>query len=97
MTYARNTTLSAMRPTTRSRRTLERYGADGFAYATQGNLATVIFAMENRVRIAPWVHRFSDVESFHHWLNLLMPTSSQANPLSNKLSSYSGFSSMARL
>lgn len=77
--------------------TLERYGADGFAYATQGNLATVIFAMENRVRIAPWVHRFSDVESFHHWLNLLMPTSSQANPLSNKLSSYSGFSSMARL
>ena len=27
---------------------MNRYGADGFAYATQGTLATVIFVMENR-------------------------------------------------
>ncbi|MCY4559760.1 MAG: hypothetical protein OXF79_26040 [Chloroflexi bacterium] len=52
MTYARNTTVSAMRTRNEIEETLERYGADGFAYATQGNLATVIFAMENR-RI-PW-------------------------------------------
>ena len=48
MTYARNTTVSAMRTRNEIEETLERYGADGFAYATQGNLATVIFAMENR-------------------------------------------------
>ena len=48
MTYARNTTVSAMRTRNEIEETLERYGADGFAYAAQGNLATVIFAMENR-------------------------------------------------
>ncbi len=48
MTYARNTTVSAIRTRNEIEETLERYGADGFAYATQGNLATVIFAMENR-------------------------------------------------
>ena len=51
MTYARNTTVSAMRTRNEIEETRERYGADGFAYATQGNLATVIFAMENcRIR-----------------------------------------------
>ena len=48
ITYARNTTVSAMRTCNEIEETLERYGADGFAYATQGNLATVVFAMENR-------------------------------------------------
>ncbi len=48
MTYARNTTVSAIRSRNEIEETLERYGADGFAYATQGNLATVIFAMANR-------------------------------------------------
>ena len=48
MTYARNTTVSDIRTRNEIEETLERYGADGFAYATQGNLATVIFAMENR-------------------------------------------------
>ena len=48
MTYARNTTVSAIRTRNELEETLERYGADGFAYATQGSLATVIFAMENR-------------------------------------------------
>ena len=48
MTYARNTTVSAIRTRNEIEETLERYGADGFAYATQGNMATVIFAMENR-------------------------------------------------
>ena len=48
MTYARNTTVSAIRTRNEIEETLERYGADAFAYATQGNLATVIFAMENR-------------------------------------------------
>ena len=54
MTYARNTTVSAMRTRNEIEETLERYGADGFAYATQGNLATVIFAdltPENRSRV----------------------------------------------
>ena len=44
--------------------TLESYGADGFAYATQGNLGTVIFAMENR-RI-PFVLELPDPEDFRH-------------------------------
>ena len=48
MTYARSSTVSAMRTRNEIEETLERYGADGFAYATQGNLDTVIFAMENR-------------------------------------------------
>ena len=42
----------------------ERYGADAFAYATQGNLATVIFAMENR-RIR-FVLELPDPEDFRY-------------------------------
>ena len=48
MTYARNATVSAMRTRNEIEEILECYRADGFAYATQGNLPTVIFAMENR-------------------------------------------------
>ena len=48
MTYARNTTVSTIPTRNEIKETLNRYGADGFAYATQGNLDTVIFAMENR-------------------------------------------------
>ena len=48
MTYAQNTNVSVQQTRNEIERTLNRYGADGFAYATQGNLATVIFAMENR-------------------------------------------------
>ena len=48
MTYARNTTVSAIRTRNELEETLERYGADAFAYATQGNLATVIFAIDYR-------------------------------------------------
>ena len=48
MTYARNTTVSAIRTRNEIEETLDRYDADAFAHATQGNLATVIFAMENR-------------------------------------------------
>ena len=48
MTYARNTTVAVNRTRDEIEQTLNRYGADGFAYATQGNLATVIFAMQNR-------------------------------------------------
>ena len=64
MTYARNTTVSAMRTRNQIEETLERYGADGFAYATQGNLATVIFAMENR-RIR-FVLELPDPEEFRY-------------------------------
>ena len=54
MTYARN----------EIEETLERYGADGFAYATRGNLATVIFAMENpRIR---FVLELPDPEVFRY-------------------------------
>ena len=48
MVYARDTNVSVIRTRNEIERTLERYGADGFAYATQGNMATVIFVMENR-------------------------------------------------
>ena len=64
MTYARNTTVSAMRTRNEIEETLERYGADGFAYATQGNRATVIFAMENR-RIR-FVLELPDPEEFRY-------------------------------
>ena len=64
MTYARNTTVGAMRTRNEIEETLERYGADGFAYATQGNLATVIFAMENR-RIR-FVLELPDADDFRH-------------------------------
>ena len=64
MTYARNTTVSAIRTRNEIEETLERYGADGFAYATQGNLATVIFAMENR-RIR-FVLELPDPEDLRH-------------------------------
>ena len=64
MTYARNTTVSAMRTRNEIEETLERYGADGFAYAAQGNLATVIFAMANR-RIR-FVLELPDPEDFRY-------------------------------
>ena len=64
MTYARNTTVSAIRTRNEIEETLERYGADAFAYATQGNLATVIFAMENR-RIR-FVLELPDPEDFRY-------------------------------
>ena len=64
MTYDRNTTVSAIRTRNEIEETIERYGADGFAYATQGNLATVIFAMENR-RIR-FVLKLPDPEDFRH-------------------------------
>ncbi len=64
MTYGRNTTVSAMRTRNEIEEALERYGADGFAYATHGNLATVIFAMENR-RIR-FLLQMPDPEDFRH-------------------------------
>ena len=64
MTYARNTTVSAIRTRNEIEETLERYGADGFAYATQGNLTTVIFAMENR-RIR-FILELPDPKDFRH-------------------------------
>ena len=54
MTYARNTTVSAIRTRNEIEETLERYGTDGLADATQGNLATVIFAMANRRIRSSW-------------------------------------------
>ena len=64
MTYARNTTVSAIRTRNEIEETLERYGADGFAYATQGSLATVIFAVANR-RIR-FVLELPDQEDFRY-------------------------------
>ena len=64
MTYARNTTVSAIRTRNEIEEILERYGADGFAYAAQGNLATVIFAMANR-RIR-FVLELPDPEDFRY-------------------------------
>ena len=64
MTYARNTTVSAMRTRNQIEETLERYGADGFAYAAQGNLASVIFAVENR-RVR-FVLELPDPEEFRY-------------------------------
>ena len=64
MTYARNTTVSAIRTRNEIEETLERYGADGFAYAAQGNLATIIFAMANR-RIR-FVLELPDPEEFRY-------------------------------
>ena len=64
MTYARNTTVSAIRTRNESEETIEKYDADGFAYATQGNLATVIFAMENR-RIR-FVLKLPDPQEFRY-------------------------------
>ena len=46
MTYARNTTGTAMRTRNDIEETLERYGADGFQYATKGNLSAITFDME---------------------------------------------------
>ena len=48
MTYARNTTGTAMRTRNDIEETLERYGADGFQYATKGNRSAITFDMENR-------------------------------------------------
>ena len=64
MTYARNTTVAVNRTRIEIEETLDRYGADGFAYATQGNRATLIFAMENR-RIR-FVLELPDPEEFRH-------------------------------
>ena len=64
MTYARNTTVAVNRTRIEIEETLDRYGADGFAYATQGNRATVIFAMENR-RIR-FVLELPDPEEFRY-------------------------------
>ena len=64
MTYARNTTVSAIRTRNEIEETLERYGADAFAHATQGNLATVIFAMDYR-RIR-FVLELPDPEDFRY-------------------------------
>ena len=64
MTCTRNTTVSAIHTRNEIEETLERYGADDFAYATQGNLATVIFAMEHR-RIR-FVLELPDPEDFHY-------------------------------
>ena len=44
--------------------TLNRYGADGFAYANQSSLATAIFVMENR-RIR-FVLKLPDPEEFRY-------------------------------
>ena len=64
MTYARNTTVSAIRTRNEIEETLERYGADGFAHATKGNMATVVFDIENR-RIR-FVLELPDPEDFRH-------------------------------
>ncbi len=64
MVYARDTNVSVIRTRNEIERTLERYGADAFAYAAQGNMATVIFAMENR-RIR-FVLELPDPEEFRY-------------------------------
>ena len=64
MTYARNTAVRAVSARNEIEEALERYGADGFAYATRGNLTTVIFAVENR-RIR-FVLELPDPEDFRH-------------------------------
>ena len=67
MTYARNTIVSAIRTRNEIEETLERYGADGFAYATRGNLATVIFEMENRrIRFVLELHDPEDFRYTNH-------------------------------
>ena len=48
MVYAQNTSVSTIQTHMEIERTLNRYGADGFAYAAQGDMATVIFGMESR-------------------------------------------------
>lgn len=48
MTYARTTSVSVIRTRNEIEETLTRYGADGFVYATQGNVANIVFAMANR-------------------------------------------------
>lgn len=48
MTYAENTTVDSSRSRMEIERTLERYGADSFAYATNATSAQVGFSMKNR-------------------------------------------------
>lgn len=48
MAYAQNTEVSVDRSRLDIEKTLKRYGADSFAYATQGNKALIIFRMCNR-------------------------------------------------
>ena len=51
MVYAQNTDVSSVRSRNDIERTLQRYGADGFGYVYEGNIAAVMFAMaEGRVR-----------------------------------------------
>ena len=48
MTYARKTSVSIAHTRNEVVETLERYGADGFGYAQEDNLAIVIFSMGGR-------------------------------------------------
>ena len=51
MVYAQNTDVSSVRSRNDIERTLQGYGADGFGYVYEGNVAAVMFAMaERRVR-----------------------------------------------
>ena len=64
MVYAQKTSVETGRTRTEIEQTLQRYGADGFAYATQGNIATVMFTMDNRqVR---FVLQMPDPEEFRY-------------------------------
>lgn len=48
MTYAHSTSVSVQRTRNEIENILVKYGADGFAYAAQGNAANIVFAMANR-------------------------------------------------
>lgn len=48
MAYAENTTVDSTKSRAEIERTLERYGANSFGYATQPGRAVVQFEMENR-------------------------------------------------
>ena len=64
MVYARDTTVSVIRTRMEIEETLQRYGADGFAYATEGDVAMVMFSMEGR-RIR-FVLQLPDPEEFRY-------------------------------
>ena len=64
MVYARDTTVSVIRTRMEIEETLQRYGADGFAYAIEGNAAMVMFSMEGR-RIR-FVLQLPDPEEFRY-------------------------------
>ncbi len=48
MSYASNTSVPVDRSKAEIERTLGKYGADGFAYGSEGNQAMVMFKMKNR-------------------------------------------------